>query len=58
MAALNLTITTFQLSDPETEESCREIDHNDPLHRTWLQKHIFWAVRNGRGVEISARVPL
>jgi hypothetical protein len=46
-------IDTFHVADPDEVETSRLISHDDDIHRRWLEKHIFWAVRNGRGVEIT-----
>jgi hypothetical protein len=46
-------VTTFLAVDPDTVETTRTIDHNDSLHRAWLEKHMHWALRNGRGVEVT-----
>lgn len=51
-----ITVTTFHTSDPDTVETTHDIDHNDLIHRKWLNRHMFWALRNGRGVELSRRV--
>lgn len=49
---LNITVTTWNgdAEDPETE---RTINHADGLHRQWLDKHLFWAIRNNRTVTIE-----
>jgi hypothetical protein len=47
-----ITVTTFLVNDPDTAETTHNIDHNDPIHRNWLNRHMFWALRNGRGVEL------
>lgn len=49
---VSVEVNTFLTVDPDTIENTRVVDHNDPLHRAWLAKHIHWALRNGRGVEI------
>jgi len=36
--------------DSDEAESVRTIDHNDTLHRQWLAKHCWWALRNNRTV--------
>lgn len=51
-----INVTTFRTDDPDTVETTHDIDHNDLIHRKWLVRHIFWALRNGRGVELSPRV--
>lgn len=51
-----ITVTTFETSDPDTVETTHDIDHNDLIHRKWLNRHMFWALRNGRGVELSPRI--
>lgn len=51
-----ITVTTFTAADPDTVETTHDIDHNDVIHRNWLTRHMFWALRNNRGVEISPRV--
>jgi hypothetical protein len=51
-----ITVTTFHIDDPDTAETTHDIDHNDVIHRNWLTRHMFWALRNNRGVEISPRV--
>lgn len=49
---MKVRIETY-LGESEEPESERVIDHDDSLHRQWLGKHIFWAVRNGRAVTIT-----
>ena len=53
MANVKLRIDTFQTISPDEVETSREMDHGYKSDRAWLEKHIFWAVRNGRGVEIT-----
>lgn len=45
-------VNTFLITDPDTVEMTRSINHSDPLHRKWLNSHQHWALRNGRGVEV------
>lgn len=52
MANFKLRVETFLIADPDTVETSREIDHGYKMDRAWLEKHLFWAVRNDRGVEI------
>lgn len=52
---VNATVTTF-IGDSEEAESERNINHADGLHRKWLEKHLFWALRNGRTVTIEPEV--
>jgi hypothetical protein len=56
MANVKLRIDTFQAAAPDEVETSREIDHGYKNDRAWLDKHLFWAVRNGRGVEITPLV--
>ena len=53
MANVKLRIDTFQTISPDEVETSREMDHGYKSDRAWLEKHIFWAVRNGRGIEIT-----
>lgn len=50
-APVHVTVETYtkESDDPESE---RAINHGDSLHRDWLAKHLFWAMRNGREVVI------
>ncbi len=50
-APINVTVETY-LPNSEDPESERTINHADNLHRQWLEKHTFWAMRNGREVVI------
>lgn len=52
-APVHVEVKTFTNADPETIETSRVIDHNDSLHRAWLEKHMHWALRNDRGIEIA-----
>lgn len=54
-----ITVETYDLTNksPEVDDdgnekpvAIREIDHNDKLHREWFEKHLWWALRNGREV--------
>ena len=56
MANVKLRIDTFQTISPDEVETSREMDHGYKSDRAWLEKHIFWAVRNGRGIEITPLV--
>lgn len=56
MANVKLRIDTFQTISPDEVEKSREMDHGYKSDRAWLEKHIFWAVRNGRGIEITPLV--
>jgi len=51
-----IRVETFHTDDPYTVETTHDIDHNDPIHRKWLNRHMFWALRNKRGVELSPKV--
>lgn len=44
-----IEVETYE-GDNEEPESVRTIDHNDTIHRQWLGKHCFWALRNNRTV--------
>lgn len=54
-APINVIVTTF-IGDSEEPESERTINHSDSIHRQWLERHLFWSVRNGRTVTIEAEV--
>lgn len=56
MANVKLRVDTFQVAAPDDIETSRDIDHVYKMDRQWLVKHLFWAVRNGRGVEITPLV--
>lgn len=43
-------VTTF---DGDEEMSEREVDYTDSAHRSWLHKHITWAINNGMTLEIE-----
>lgn len=47
---LNITVITYQGGEVEND---RLVNYNDPLSRAWLQKHLYWALCNGRSVEIG-----
>ena len=47
-----VTVSTFAL-DADEPENERQINHADPMHRQWLDKHLFWAMRSGRAVTIE-----
>lgn len=53
MAIVKVRIDTFLTSDPDEVETSRDIDHGRRSDREWLEKHVFWALRNDRGVEIT-----
>lgn len=46
---LAIQVTTF---NGDEEESHRELDFNSSDAQTWLRKHMYWAVMNGRVIEI------
>lgn len=46
-----LSVETY-IGDADEPESERVIDHADGIHREWLQRHIFWSMRNGREVHL------
>lgn len=46
-------VRTFLNATPDEIDTTRVIDHADPLHRAWLAKHSFWALRNDRGIELQ-----
>lgn len=46
-----LTVETY-FGDGDEPESERVIDHGDGIHREWLQRHVFWSMRNGREVHL------
>jgi hypothetical protein len=50
-APVHVTVETY-LPNSDDPESQREINHADNLHRQWLDKHTFWAMRSGREVII------
>jgi hypothetical protein len=53
MAIVKIRVDTFHINDPDEIESSRDLDHGRGSDREWLQRHMFWALRNDRGVEIS-----
>ena len=53
--AFNVTVTTWD-GDTEYPETERTINHGDGIHRQWLEKHLFWAIRNNRTVTIEPEV--
>lgn len=53
--AIMLTVRVFNPVNDEIEDE-RTVDHADKMARIWLGKHLFWAIRNGYGVEIEPLV--
>lgn len=49
---LNIIVTTWE-GDNEEHETERTINHADGFHRKWLEKHLFWAIKNRRTVTIE-----
>lgn len=49
---LNIHVETYNPVDDEITAS-RDINYNDPLHRQWFTKHMYWALMNGMGIEVS-----
>lgn len=49
---VNIIVMTFNDNSDEPESE-RSINHSDSLHRQWLEKHLFWSVRNGRTITIE-----
>jgi hypothetical protein len=49
---VEVIVTTYPVDcdEPENEKT---INHQDGLHRQWLDKHLFWAMRSGRAVTIE-----
>ena len=43
-------VTTF---DGNEAMSDRIVDYTDSAHRSWLHKHITWAINNGKSIEID-----
>lgn len=58
MSIVKIRVDTFHLSDLDEIESSRDIDHGRRSDREWLEKHVFWALRNERGVEITPLVEI
>jgi hypothetical protein len=52
---LNVNVSTY-ICDADDPESERIIDHADPIHREWLQRHIFWCLRNDREVHLQKKM--
>lgn len=45
---------TVITEDVQTEEidSVKDFDQNNPKSRDWFDKHIWWAMRNGKSVTL------
>lgn len=50
---MKLRVDTFQTANPDEVEFSRDIDYKFKSDREWLNKHICWAIHNGRGVEVT-----
>lgn len=52
--SIKVMVETYSLDAPETDtpDSERVIDHADGIHRQWLEKHIFWGIRNNREIRV------
>ena len=57
MKSIKVYVETY-CDDSDTPEAEREIDHADALHRRWLEKHVYWALRNQREVVIKPIAPI
>lgn len=44
---ITMEIETNKITDART------INHNNDSDRRWLGSHIFWALRNGHGVQLT-----
>lgn len=47
-----IEVLTSDLSDDEEQPARKIVNHANHSDRVWLGSHIYWALRNGKGVAV------